>query len=111
VALFAFRLTLASATACLAIPVLGFALPALYRLEAVRLAPALWPDADAVLIYAFIALGVAGLLLSIHMSLLLAHGTAGMQTFLRRSGHRVALASSEAYALAVALTWFAVAMP
>jgi len=111
VALFAYRLTLASIPACLAIPVLGFALPALYRLGAARLWPALWPATDDALHFAFVALGVAGLMIAFQEVLLVAHGGADGRRRLQRDGHRVALAYSAAYALAVGLTWFAVATP
>ena len=111
VAMFAYHLTTASARACLAIPVLGFGLAALYRLVVARLWPALWPATDAALQFAFIAFGVAGVMFTLHMGLLAAHGSEKGRWRLQQSAHRIALAYSEAYALAVGLTWFAVAMP
>ena len=110
VGLFAYRLTMAGAPTCLAIPVLGVALPALYRLVAARLWSALWPATDAALRFAFVALGVAGLVFAVHMGLLVAHGSAEGSRRLCRDAHRLALACSAAYALAVGLTWFAVAI-
>ena len=109
-AVFAYHLTTASARACLAIPVLGFGLVGFYRLIAARLWPALWPATDAALQFAFIAMGVAGMIFAFHMGLLAAHGSeAGRR--LPRGAHRVALAYSEAYVLAVGLIWLAVVMP
>jgi len=110
VALFAYRLTMASARACLAVPVLGVALPALYRLVAVRLWPPLWPDNAAALRFAFVALGAAGLVFALHLGLLAADGNTQVQERLRRDGHRIVLALSQAYVAVVALTWFAVTL-
>ncbi len=87
VALFAYHLTLANIRACLALPVLGFALPALYRLVAARVWPALWPAGDAVLYYAFVALGVSGIIFAVHLSLLAIYGSTSTVRFLRRNGH------------------------
>lgn len=111
VALFAYHLTTASARACLAIPVIGFGLAALYRLAAARLWPALWPATDAALQFAFIALVVAGLIFTLHLGLLAVHGSDEGRRLLHRDGHRVALAYSGAYALTVGLSWLAVALP
>ena len=108
-AMFAYRLTTASAAACLAVPVLGISLAALYRLVAVRLVPALWPTTDAALHFTFVGFVVAALTLSLHATLLTMHGDSRVVRRLQAEGHRVALAYSEAAALAVSLTWFAVA--
>jgi hypothetical protein len=110
-AIFAYRLTLANAAACLAMPVLGYGLAALYRLAAARLWPSLWPDADAALRIAFAAVAVGGLTFSLHSDLLLMYGNDWLEKWLRRYGHRVALACSQSAVLAVALIWFAVAWP
>ena len=111
VALFAYHLTSATVRACLAIPILGFGLAALYRLVAARLWPAVWPATDAALKFAFVALIVAGVILNLHLALLAAHGSEKGQRLLRRDGHRLVLAYSAAYSLAVGLTWLAIAMP
>ncbi len=110
-AMFSYGLTTASAQACLAIPVHGFGLAAAYRLVAVRLAPGLWPATDVALHFTFAAFAVAALTLSLHASLLATPGNPGVARLLQRHGHRVALAYSEASALAVSLIWFAVAAP
>jgi hypothetical protein len=110
-ALFAYRLTTASALACLAIPVLGFASPALYRLAAVRLWPTLWPGSGSSLPFAFLALGAAGLLFALQLGLFAAYGNKQMQERLGRDGHRIALASSQASVAVMGLIWFAVALP
>jgi hypothetical protein len=110
-ALFAYRLTMASALACLAIPVLGFAAPALYRLVAVRLWPSLWPTSGDALPFAFVALGAAGLMFALNMGLFAAHGNKPVQERLQRDSHRIVLACSQAYVAVVGLTWFAVALP
>jgi hypothetical protein len=111
VAVFAYQLTTASARACLAMPVLGFGLVAVYRLIAARLWPALWPATDAALQFAFIAMGVAGMIFAFHLGLLAAHGSEAARGRLQRSAHRVALAYSEAYVLVVGLSWLAIATP
>ena len=111
IALFTYRLTMASARACSAIPVLGIALPALYRLVAVRLWPALWPAREPALLFAFVALGAAGLMFALHMGLLATHGNMPVQERLRRDAHWMVLAASQAYVAVVALIWFAVALP
>ena len=111
VAVFANRLTRASTAACLAIPVLGFALAGFYCLGAARLWPALWPATDAALHFALIAFGVIGLLYLLHLGLLIVHGDAAARPRLLGEAHRIVLACSEVYALVVALLWFAVAMP
>jgi hypothetical protein len=108
--LVAYRLTMARARACLAIPVLGLALPALYRLVAVRQWPALWPASDAALHYAFVALGAAALLFALHMGLLVTHDSPGVQRRLRQDGHWMALVVNQAYTIVVSLIWFAVAL-
>jgi hypothetical protein len=110
-ALFAFRLTTARAAACLAIPIIGFGLPALYRLVVVPLWPALWPATDPALQFVFFSLAVAGLMFALQSILLLTHGDKRVQQRLRRDGHWVILAYSEAAVLAVGLLWFAVALP
>ena len=111
VAVFAYHLTTASARSCLAIPLLGFGLVAFYRLLAARLWPALWPATDAALQFAFIAMGVAGMIFAFHLGLLAAHGSEAGRRRLSRGAHRVALAYSEAYVVAVGLIWLAVAVP
>lgn len=111
VALVAYRLTLASPQACLTIPVLGLGLPALYRLVAIRQWPTLWPGGGAALHFAFVALGVAGLIYALYLGLLVAHGNKDVRRRLQLYGHRIALLSSQVYVLAVALTWIAVALP
>jgi hypothetical protein len=111
VALFTYHLTTASARACLAIPMLGFSLVGLYRLIAARLWPGLWPATDAALQFAFIAMGVVGMIFAFHLGLLAAHGSEAARRRLRRGSHQVALAYSEAYVLAVGLSWLAVATP
>ena len=108
VALFAYHLTLANARACLALPLLGVVLPALYRLVAIAW-PKLWPASDAVLHYAFVALGVAGLMFGAHLALLAAYGAETHTAFLRRNKHVLALALSAGYAVAAGFIWFAIA--
>jgi hypothetical protein len=111
VALFTCRLTMASPRACSAVPVLGMALPALYRLVAVRLWPALWPAREAALLFAFVALAAAGLMFALYMGLLAANGNTPVQERLRRDSHWMVLAASQAYVAVVGLIWFAVALP
>ena len=111
VAIFAYHLTTATARACLAIPLLGFGLAGFYRLIAARLWPALWPATDAALQFAFIAMGVVGMIFAFHLGLLAAHGSEAARRRLQRGAYQVALAYSEAYVLAVGLSWLAVATP
>lgn len=110
-AIYAYRLTLANGPACLAMPLVAYGLAALYRLVLARAWPALWPDADAALRFAFASVVVTGLLFSLQSGLLLGYGSEWLAARLRRDGHRLALACSAAAILAVALIWFAVAMP
>lgn len=110
-ALLVYHLTPARARACLTIPVLSLALPALYRLAAVRRWPALWPARDAALQFAFVALGAATVMYALRLGLLLAHGSAEAEHRLRRDSHRLALGSSQAYAIVVGLLWFAIVSP
>src|SRR5215207_257358 len=111
IALFTCRLTMASARACSAIPVLGIGLPALYRLVAVRLWPALWPAREPALLFAFVALGAAGLMFALHLGLLATHGNTLVQERLRRDAHWMVLAASQANIAVLGLIWFAVALP
>ena len=111
IALFICRLTMARARACLVIPVLGIALPALYRLVAVRLWPALWPSREPALLFAFVALAAAGLMFALHLGLLAAHGNTLVHERLRRDAHWMVLAASQVYVAVVGLIWFAVALP
>jgi hypothetical protein len=110
VALVAYHLTLASVRGCLAVAVLGLALPAGYRLAA-RPWPALWPTSEPALKLAFVALGAAFLLFGLQMGLLVAQGNKGIQARLRRTDHRLVLAASQAFVAVVVLLWFAVAFP
>jgi hypothetical protein len=110
-ALLVSRLTTARTRACLLIPGLSLAAPALYRLAAVRRWPALWPASDAALQFAFVALGATTVLYGLHLGLLLAHGNEPVQQRLRQDGHRLALGASQAYAIVVGLLWFAIVAP
>ena len=110
VALFAYHLTMASMRGCLAVAVVGPALSAVYRLLA-RLWPALWSASEAALHVAFVALGAGFLLYALPMGLLVAHSNKAMQERLRRNGHRLVLAASQAYVAVVTLIWLAVALP
>jgi hypothetical protein len=108
-AVLAYRLTAASAPACLVLPAVGFGLPAAYRLGLARAMPGLWP-ADPAVRMAFVAFGVAVLGLALQTGLLLAHGRAPSRRWLGRNGHGAALAYLQAAIVAAALAWFAVAM-
>jgi hypothetical protein len=109
--LIAYRVTLARTMACLAIPILGVALPAVYRLVAVPRWPALWPTSEAALQFAFVALGTAAVMLVLHFGLLVAYGRKEAQESLHTVGHRLMLVVGQIYALVVGLLWFAVAAP
>lgn len=109
VALFTYHLTRASPRACLALPLLGVLLPTAYRIAAGALWPPLWPASDAVLHYAFVALGVSGLLFGTHLALLALYGNVERAAFLRRREHVIALSLSAVYTIAAGFTWFAVA--
>lgn len=111
VTLVVYCVTKARARACLSVPLLSLALPALYRLVAVPLWSALWPTPDAALDFAFVALGATGLMFILYTGLLLAHGAADAEARLRQNGHRLALGASQAYAIVVGLLWFAVVLP
>lgn len=111
VALFTYHLTLANLAACLALPVVGLALPALYRLTSARVWPSIWPATDPALHFAFLALATAGLMLGLHMGVLVLHGSAPRRGRLQSIAHRLVLAVSAMYALVVGFTWFAVAAP
>jgi len=110
-ALIAHRVTRARTTACVAIPVLGMGLPAVYRLVAVSRWPALWPTSEPALHFAFVALGMAAVMLVLHFALLIAYGRNEAQQRLRMVGHRLMLVVAQVYALVVGLLWCAVAVP
>ena len=109
IAVFVYRLTAADGMACTAIPILGIGLPAIYRLLAVRVWPGLWPAADAVIWFAFVAFFVASVGFIHQTGLLLVHGGARLEQRVRRNGHRFALAYLQMVAIAIGLVWFAVA--
>jgi hypothetical protein len=111
VALCAYYLALPSVRSCLAIPALGLALPALYRLVAVRVWPALWPTGDAALPFAFVALSAAILTFVLHLGLLVARNSNELQQRLRQGEHRIVLVIGQVHVMLVALIWFAVAVP
>lgn len=111
VALYAYKLTLASSRACLTIPLLGFALASGYRLVAARFLPSLWPASDAALRFAFVAFGLVGVCFAFHSAILVAHGNQPRTRRLADAAHRIALACSATYALVMALIWFAIALP
>jgi hypothetical protein len=108
-AVFVYRLTAASGSACLAIPILGIGLPALYRLLTVRVWPVLWPATDAAIWFAFVAFGVTSVGFIHQTGLLLVHGGARQEQRIRRYGHRFALAYLQVVAITTGLVWFAVA--
>ena len=66
---------------------------------------------EPALLFAFVALGAAGLMFALHMGLLATHGNMQVQERLRRDGHWMVLAASQAYVAVVGLIWFAVALP
>ena len=111
VAIFGYHLSLAPVAACVALPVIGVALPGFYRVVVAGAWPALWPATDAVLRYAFVSLGLSGLLFAVHLTLLAIFGTEMRARWLRHDEHLIVLALSAAYAVAVGFTWFAVAAP
>jgi hypothetical protein len=87
------------------------ALPALYRLVAVRVWPALWPTGDAALPFAFVALSAAILAFVLHLGLLVARNSNELQQRLRQGEHRIVLVIGQVHVMLVALIWFAVAVP
>lgn len=111
VALFAYHLTLAPVSACLALPAVGVALPGVYRLIAARFWPALWPAPESILHYAFVALAVSGLIFATHLVILALCGSELKIRVLQHRKHVLALALSAANTIAVGFMWFAVAVP
>jgi hypothetical protein len=111
VGLFAYHLTLAPVSSCLALPVIGIALPGFYRLAAARVWPAIWPASEAILHYAFVALAVSGLIFALHLALLAVYGNESKTHVLQHWKHELALAFSAANTMAVGFMWFAVAVP
>jgi hypothetical protein len=109
IAVFVYRLTTADGIACIAIPILGIGLPAIYRLLAVRVWPGLWPAADAPIWFAFVAFFVASVGFIHQTGLFLVHGGARLEQRVRQNGHRFALAYLQMVAIAIGLVWFAVA--
>jgi hypothetical protein len=109
-AVFVYRLTAASGIACLAIPILGIGLPAVYRFLTVRVWSELWPAADAAIWFAFVAFGVASVGFLHQTGLLLVHGGPSQEQRIRRYGHRFALAYLQVVAITLGLVWFAVLM-
>jgi hypothetical protein len=111
VALFAYHLTLAPISACLALPAIGVALPALYRLAAARIWPALWPTTDSILHYAFVALAVSALIFATHLAVLAICSNEPKAHTLQHRKLVLTLALSAANTIAVGFMWFAVAAP
>jgi hypothetical protein len=109
-AVFVYRLTAARGAACLAIPIVGIGLPALYRLVVVPRWPELWPATDTALWFAFVAFAVNSAGYLHQTALFIVHGSARVEQELRRNAHRVALASLQVTSMSAALVWFAVAM-
>ena len=87
---------------------MGIFLPALYRLAATYWL-AIWPTDDADLHYAFVALGVAGLLFAAHLAMLAAYGSEAQQRRIQGHGHILIRVFSAVYAVATGFIWFAVA--
>lgn len=108
-ALLTYRLTLATARACLTAALVGIALPVIYRGLVVRAVPSLWPEQDAALKLAFVAFGLAALGFGVQSGLLLAYGNASIQERLTQGGHRAALAYVGAVVACLLLAWLAVA--
>ena len=108
-AVFVYRLTVANGIACLAIPILGIGLPAIYRLLTVGVWPMLWPGANVAISFAFVAFGVASIGFIHQTGLLLVHGSSGQERRIRQYGHRFALAYLQLVAITTGLVWFGVA--
>src|SRR5215217_1203288 len=108
-AVFVYRLTVANGIACLAIPILGIGLPAIYRLLTVGVWPMLWPGANVAISFAFVAFGVASIGFIHQTGLLLVHGSSGQERRIRQYGHRFALAYLQLVAITTGLVWSGVA--
>jgi hypothetical protein len=108
-AVFVYRLTVANGIACLAIPILGIGLPAIYRLLTVGVWPMLWPGANVAISFAFVAFAVASLGFVHQTGLLLVHGSSGQERRIRQYGHRFTLAYLQLVAITTGLVWFGVA--
>jgi len=108
-AVLTYRLTLATARACLTAALVGIAMPVLYRGGVVRAIPSLWPAQDAALKLAFVAFGLAALGFALQSGLLLVFGNEPAQERLERDGHRAALAYVGAVIACLLLAWLAVA--
>lgn len=108
-AIFAYRLTVANGIACLAIPILGIGLPAIYRLLLADVWPVFWPASNAAISFAFVAFGVASVGFIHQTGLLLVPGGTGQEQRIRRYGYRFALAYLQMVAITAGLVWFAVA--
>jgi hypothetical protein len=108
-AVFVYRLTAASSRACIALPILGIALPVLYWLLATRIWTALWPMPDSVIKFAFFAFAVISIGFLHQSALFVVHGRTGIEQEIRQNGHRFALGYLLMVAQAIGLLWIAVA--
>jgi hypothetical protein len=100
---------LASARAWLALLLFGIGLSPLYRFVAAALLSALWTGSDAVLRYAVVALGVAGIIFGAHLTALAFAVGEAYAASLRRCAHVLALSLKAVCAAATGVNWFAAA--
>jgi hypothetical protein len=105
---FLYRLTRVAGRACLAVPGLGFSAAAVYWLVATRLAPGLWPAAEAPLLLALVLAVLAGLGFAAETALLAFQGEPRLQRR-RRGAERAVLTYVQAVVTVAVLLWFAVA--
>ena len=84
-------------------------MPALYWGVATNAAPWLWPAADAALLLAFVAFGVAAVGFGLQSGLLLAHGNGPARERLERDGHQATLVYVAAVVTVAILAWLATA--
>jgi hypothetical protein len=109
IAVFVYRLTAANKRACIAIPVLGIALPVIYWLLADRIWPALWPAENAAIGLSFVAFAVASIGYIHQTVLLVTHGGSRVEQTIRQNRHRFAPAYLLLISQSVTLVWLAAA--
>jgi hypothetical protein len=109
IAVYTYRLTSANGRACVSLPTLGILLPAIYWLLANHFWPVLWPEPDAAVKIAFVAIAVASVGVLHQSALFAVHESPGIEREFRQHGHRFALGYLQMVTIAVELAWFAVA--
>lgn len=89
--------------ACVAIPVVGLAAPAIYRFAIAAFAPSFWPQRFPTLAMGLVAFGIGGISYGFETAMIALRGNTRLHSVIERVGSRALTAYVQAVAIAVGL--------